>query len=82
MYAFGFSAREQLDAVARDSKGLLVNPTLRPLGHALQQEVNVMRAAHLGKNTNGRQNEDIVAILLELRTSLNAWNAPRNGEVG
>lgn len=82
MYALDFSACNQLDSVAQDSKNMLDNPTLRPLEHALQQEVNVMRAAHRGKNMKSGGTEDIVAILLELRTSLNGWNAPRNGEVG
>ncbi|CAM9126848.1 unnamed protein product [Sphacelaria rigidula] len=75
------SACNQLDSVAQDSKNMLDNPTLRPLEHALQQEVNVMRAAHRGKNMKSGGTEDIVAILLELRTSLNGWNAPRNGEL-
>lgn len=82
MYASGFSVSKQLDAVARDCKDMLDNPTLRSLRHALQQEVGVMRAAYRGQKMKSRPNEDMVAILLELRTSLNGWNAPRNGEVG
>lgn len=81
--ASNFSVRRQIDSIACDSKDMLDNPTLRPLGDALQQELDVMRAAHRGQqNAKFRQTEDIVAILLELRTAINAWNAPQNGEVG
>lgn len=81
--ASNLSVHRQINTIARDSKDMLDNPTLRPLGDALQQELNVMRAAHRGQqNAKFCQTEDIVAILLELRTAIAAWNAPQKGEVG